>query len=122
MPDLILVVDDDDMNREVIEAFLLLAEYRVAQARDGTEGLELARRLRPDLLLLDVRLPDLSGYEVCRQLKGDPSTQAIPIILVSGYAGEDVAQTVQASGADGFLERPFTSAQLLDAVRQHLPI
>lgn len=120
MPPLILVIDDDDMNREIIEAFLLLADYRVAQARDGTDGLEKGLLLHPDLILLDIRLPDMSGYEVCRQFKAHPQTQAVPVVLVSGYASEDVDKAVQACGADDFLERPFNSARLLDTIRQHL--
>jgi CheY-like chemotaxis protein len=121
MPALILVIDDDDMNREIIEAFLLLADYRVEQAHDGADGLEKGLRLRPDLILLDIRLPDVSGYEVCRQFKAHPQTQAIPVVLMSGYADEDVGEAVRASGADDFLERPFNSARLLACVRQHLP-
>ena len=121
MPALILVIDDDDMNREIIEAFLLLADYRVEQAHDGADGLEKGLRLHPDLILLDIRLPDISGYEVCRQFKSHPQTQAVPVVLMSGYADEDVGEAVRASGADAFLERPFSGAKLLDCVRQHLP-
>jgi len=120
MPALILIIDDDDMNREIIEAFLGLAGYQVAQARDGQQGLELSVQLRPDLILLDIRLPDLSGYEVCRRLKSQALTQAIPVLLVSGYPEEDVDEAVQASGADGFLGRPFDSARLLESVQQRL--
>ncbi len=116
----ILVVDDDAMNREVMEAFLIAESYQVLLAHNGTEGLELARRHLPDLILLDVRMPDISGYDVCAELKAQPPTQRIPIMLVTGFDAPEDRKLGVAAGADDFLSRPFNGEQLLQRVARLL--
>jgi CheY-like chemotaxis protein len=117
---LILVIDDDAMNREVMEAFLQAEDYRVNVASDGAGGLEKAFDQPPDLILLDVRMPDKTGYEVCRELKADPRTADVPVIIVTGFSGEEERERGRAAGTDGFLTRPFSIDDFLEEVNAHL--
>ena len=112
----ILVADDDDLNREVMEAFLISENYRVHLAHDGQHTLKLTQSNLPDLILLDVNMPDMTGYEVCRVLRQNPSTVGIPIVIVTGYnTAQDRAESM-AAGANVFLPRPFTATRLLEVV------
>jgi CheY-like chemotaxis protein len=113
----VLVVDDDWMNREVMEAHLLGAGYDVLVAHSGLQALELAQATPPDVVLLDVRMQGMSGYEVCRQLKAQPATQFSPVVIVSALENEDHKQQALAAGADDFVAKPFTSLMLLTRVR-----
>ncbi len=120
MNETILVIDDDEMNREVLEAFLSLENYEVLTAHNAKIGLEQADAHAPDLIILDVRLPDRSGYEVCRQLKQGDRTRHIPIMMITGYDLEDEASNLKQAGADDFLARPFEAENLLQHVKSLL--
>ena len=110
----ILAVDDEPVNLQVLIAILQAAGYRVGSAATGREALEAARRDRPDILLLDVMLPDLLGHEVSRQVKEDPALADVYVILVSEtrVALDDRVQGLM-GGADAYLPRPFTREELL---------
>ena len=112
----ILIIDDDAMNREVMEAFLRLENYDVELAYDGRQGIDSATALVPNLIILDVRMPDISGYEVCKLLKNQAGTAHIPIVFVSGFDGQEDRQHGLEVGADGFLTRPFDADELLALV------
>ena len=120
LPPQILVADDDDLNREVMEAFLMAENYRVQLAHDGQQTLTLSESLRPDLILLDVNMPDMTGYEVCRVLRQRPNTANTPIIIVTGYDTSQDRATGLAAGANAFLPRPFSAHFLLDLVAKLL--
>lgn len=113
----ILVADDDAMNREIMEAFLATENYEVHLANNGETALALMARLRPHLLILDVLLPDMSGYEVCQNLKTNPITAAIPVLIVTGYDEPEDKQAAKAAGANDFLARPFEPEEFLARVR-----
>ncbi|MEL7432938.1 MAG: response regulator [Chloroflexota bacterium] len=112
----ILVIDDDAMNREVMEAFLTSEDYTVLLASDGETGIASARANLPDGIILDVRMPDMTGYEVCTQLKADPDTQQIPIMIVTGFDAKEDFERGRQAGADDFLTRPFDGDELLERV------
>ena len=113
----ILVVDDDAMNREVMEAFLGLESYEVLLASTGAQGLSVAEQTKPNLIILDVRLPDILGYKVCEILKQKADTQSIPVLMVTGFdAKEDRARALEA-GVDDFLSRPFEGDTLIERVK-----
>jgi class 3 adenylate cyclase/CheY-like chemotaxis protein len=121
-PSLILVVDDNLDNREILEARLGSQGYATVSAVDGEEALWAAREHLPDLILLDVMMPKLDGFEVCRQLRADSSLPFMPIILVTAKVGlEDVVQGLEA-GADEYLTKPFDHAALVARVRSILRI
>jgi two-component system sensor histidine kinase ChiS len=113
---LILVIDDDAMNREVMEAFLNAEDYRVQLAADGESGLQKAINYPPDLILLDVRMPGKSGYDICRELKAHPRTADVPVVMVTGFSGAEERKRGCNAGADGFLTRPFNIDDFLEKV------
>jgi CheY-like chemotaxis protein len=112
----VMVVDDDDMNREIIEAFLVSEGYEVVLAHNGRQALTLLQAQRPALVLLDVRMPDMNGYEVCQQIKGNPQTRQIPVVMVTGYDSDEEKQRGQQAGTDAFMSRPFDGDDLLSLV------
>jgi CheY-like chemotaxis protein len=119
---LILVVDDDWMNREVMEAHLQAADYEVMVAQSGERALEMAFERPPDLVLLDVRMQGISGYEVCERLKSHPATRYAPVVIVTALeADEDKLKAIR-SGADDFIGKPFTSLMMLTRVKSLLRI
>ena len=117
----ILVVDDAPANRRLLDATLKVGEYEVLQASSGTEAVRAVRQERPDLVLLDVVMPDLDGYEVCRQIRADPSTSYLPVVMVTAYTDQDKLRAIEA-GADDFVYKPFDPAELLARVKSLLRI
>jgi len=113
---LVLCADDDADILALLAIRLERAGFRVAQAVDGEQALSLARKLRPDVLVLDVMMPRLSGTEVLGALRGDEATAAIPVVLLSARAQEaDVERGLEA-GADAYLAKPFQAPELIEVV------
>ena len=118
----ILVVDDIAINLELQKAYLTAAGYKVIEAKSGQEALQKVRDEKPDLILLDVMMPKMSGYEVCKILKNDPETQFIPIVMVTALTSvEDKIRGIEA-GADDFISRPFNKTELMARVKSLLRI
>lgn len=117
----VLVVDDDPVVHWVLSRFLKGTGSELIRANDGYEALELARRDKPQLIILDVMMPDMGGFAVLRQLKGEEKTKGIPVIVLTSLAQRTTRLEATASGADLFLDKPFTEAQLLKALGQFLP-
>ncbi len=117
----VLVVDDTPANLTLL-AQVLKPDYRVQLAVSGAKALEICRRQPPDLIVLDVMMPELDGYEVCRQLKADPVTRRVPVIFLTALTRpEDESAGFQAGGAD-FIHKPFNPATVLARVRTHLQL
>lgn len=108
----VLVVDDEPTIRALIHAALEPAGYRLLEAGNGPEALDLARAGRPDAILLDVALPGLSGTALCQRLRQEPATARTPVLLMTGIAPQAEAEVI-AAGAQGVLAKPFTPATLL---------
>ncbi|HEY3108245.1 MAG TPA: response regulator [Chloroflexota bacterium] len=119
-PKVVLVVDDDETMRQLILATLRCSPYRVLIASDGEEALAVARAHRPDLVLLDVIMPKRDGLAVCRQLKADPRTAGIEIVMLTAQAQPEDRAAAQAAGADGYLTKPFRPFDLLQRLRDRL--
>ena len=116
----ILVVDDDERVREMIEFRLSLFGYEVTQAANGQEGLIAVRQEEPDLILLDVMMPELDGFQVCRRLKQDESTKGIPVVMLTAKAeAKDVTRAFE-SGADDYVVKPYDPAVLQAKVKKNL--
>jgi class 3 adenylate cyclase len=118
----VLVVDDDWLNRELLEAYIADAGYGCETAADGEEAVDKALASSPDLILLDVQMPRLDGYEVCRRLKADPLTQFVPIVIVTARDAEEEKIKAIEAGADDFITKPFNSLMLLTRVRSLMRI
>jgi signal transduction histidine kinase len=116
------VVDDQPPNRELLRDILEGSGHRVSEAADGTEGLALARSGNPDLILLDVTMPGLDGLEVCRRLKADTATAAIPVVLVTALAEREHRLDGIAAGANDYLTKPIDRAELMLRVRNALQL
>lgn len=116
----ILVADDEKHIRELVALTLKHNNYQVLTAADGESALEIATRDRPSLALLDIRMPKMDGYEVCRQIKRDPSTAHIPVIFISAKAQEDEIQMGYDAGAQDYLLKPFNMDDLIVRVSRLL--
>jgi len=117
----ILVVAAQEDNRRILRYLLKSADYEVLEALTGEDGVALAERERPDLILMDIQLPGLDGYEATRRIKSNPALRHIPIIVVTSYAlsGDDVKAFE--AGCDAYVTKPFSPRQLLAKIRQYLP-
>ena len=117
----ILVIEDQEDNRRILRDLLTSAGYEIIEAVTGEEGVTSAETQRPDLILMDIQLPGLDGYEATRRIKANPALRGIPIIAVTSYAlsGDD-AQAF-AAGCDAYVAKPFSTRALLAKVREYLP-
>jgi two-component system cell cycle response regulator DivK len=117
----ILVVEDTEDNRQIIRDLLTSVGYALIEAADGAEGVALAQSEHPDLILMDMQLPVIDGYEATRRIRAIPELAKVPIIAVTSYAlSGDEAKTRQA-GCDGYVAKPFSPRQLLAKIREFLP-
>jgi DNA-binding response OmpR family regulator len=117
----ILVVDDEPPILDLVRFTLEDAEVRVVEASDGVEALALARRLRPDLILLDVHMPRLDGLEACRQIRRDPALARTPIVMLTAAGQEADRARGREAGADEYLTKPFSPLALLALVEALVP-
>src|SRR5210317_1011440 len=117
MSKLILVVEDQEDNRRIMRDLLSSAGYEIIEAVTGEEGVAAAETHRPDLILMDIQLPGLDGYEATRQIKANPELEHIPIIVVTSYAlsGDDVKAFE--AGCNAYVSKPFSPRELLAQIR-----
>jgi CheY-like chemotaxis protein len=119
---IILVVDDDQQNLELVQAYLEDVACETVAARDGIEALEVVAARKPDLILLDVMMPKMSGFEVCRRLKSDPDMGNIPVIMVTALNEfGDIERGID-SGTDDFVSKPINKLELLTRIRTMLKL
>jgi CheY-like chemotaxis protein len=116
----ILIADDNPTNVELLEAYLSDCPCEVAVANDGMETLALAQKLHPDLILLDIMMPKMSGFEVCHKLKSDPATKDIMILMVTALNELGDIERAVAAGCDDFLSKPIHKLELLKRVENML--
>jgi two-component system cell cycle response regulator DivK len=117
----ILVVEDQEDNRQILRDLLANAGYRLTEAENGEEALAAVEQQAPDLILMDIQLPVLDGYEATRRIKANPSLRAIPIIAVTSYALSGDEDKARAAGCDDFVPKPYSPRQLLIKIREYLP-
>ncbi|MBL8851455.1 MAG: response regulator [Planctomycetaceae bacterium] len=113
----ILIADDLQQNRELLEAYLADEGHEILMAADGRETLDVALQQQPDLVLLDIMMPKLSGYEVCQRLRQDPRTKDIPVLMVTALKEMGDIEKAVAAGADDFLTKPVHRIELQTRVR-----
>ena len=117
----ILVVEDQEDNRTILRDLLTHAGFTVLEAVTGEEGVRAAEAHRPDLILMDIQLPVVDGYEATRRIKARPELRAIPVVAVTSYALSGDEAKARAAGCDGYVTKPFSPRQLLAVVRGYLP-
>lgn len=117
----ILVVEDQEDNRQILRDLLASAGFMMVEAGDGAAGVEAAAAERPDLILMDIQLPVMDGYEATRRIKADPALKSIPVIVVTSYALSGDEDKARAAGCDGYVTKPYSPRQLLAKVREYLP-
>ncbi|MGN0910581.1 MAG: two-component system response regulator [Thermoguttaceae bacterium] len=118
----ILIADDEPFNRELLEAFLSEGNYELEYAADGQETLDKTASFNPDLILLDVMMPKLSGFEVCEKLKKDPQTSSVMILMVTALSDLGDVERAVAVGCDDFLCKPINQLELLIRVENLLKL
>jgi CheY-like chemotaxis protein len=116
----ILLVEDNDLNRDMLARRLRRAGYHVREARDAKQGLDLAQTAWPDLILMDLRLPDMSGWDAVRVLKDDPQTRHIPVIALTAHAMEGDRDRALAAGCDEYDTKPVDLPGLLEKIGELL--
>ena len=116
----ILVVEDQRDNRQILRDLLTSANFEVIEAEDGEAGLTAAAAHRPDLILMDIQLPGIDGYEVTRRLKADAALHAIPVIAITAYELDEAEDKARAAGCDAYMAKPISPRQLLAKVREYL--
>lgn len=114
----VLLVEDNDDNRLVYRTILEHVGYRVLEARDGEEGVSRAKADRPDIILMDISIPKIDGWEATRRLKADPATQGTPIIALTAHALEEDRLKAQKAGCDGYLAKPVEPRRVVQEVER----
>ncbi|MFZ0850947.1 MAG: response regulator [Hyphomicrobiaceae bacterium] len=117
----ILVVEDQEDNRIILRRLLSNAGYELIEAVNGEDGVALALSMRPDLILMDIQLPVMDGYEATRRIKSNAELKSTPIIAVTSYALSGDEAKARAAGCDAYIAKPFSPRQLLAKVREYLP-
>jgi two-component system cell cycle response regulator DivK len=117
----ILVVEDQEDNRQILRDLLASVDYEMIEAGDGEAGVAAAKAERPDLILMDIQLPVMDGYEATRRIKADPDLKQIPIIVVTSYALSGDEAKARAAGCDSYVTKPYSPRQLLAKIREYLP-
>lgn len=117
----ILVVEDQEDNRSILRDLLTRAGFEIIEAANGADGVTLARAEKPDLILMDIQLPVLDGYEATRRIKSDPALAATPVIAVTSYALSGDEEKAMSAGCDAYVTKPFSPRLLLAKVREFLP-
>ncbi len=117
----ILVIEDNEQNLYLTTYILEKHGYEVIQAREGREGTRLAARLEPDLILLDIQLPEMDGYQVAQALRSNPALDGVPIVAVTSYAMVGDRERVMAAGCTGYIEKPINPDTFVAQVKAQLP-
>jgi two-component system cell cycle response regulator DivK len=119
-PKTVMIVEDNELNMKLFHDLLDAHGYRTLQTRTGMEALRLARQERPDLILMDIQLPEVSGLEVTKWLKDDEALCDIPVIAVTAFAMKGDEERIRRGGCEAYISKPISIATFLEAVRRHL--
>jgi two-component system cell cycle response regulator DivK len=120
LPKTVMIVEDNELNMKLFHDLLAAHGCRTLQSRTGMEALRLAREQRPDLILMDIQLPEVSGLEVTKWLKDDEELADIPVIAVTAFAMKGDEERIRRGGCEAYISKPISIATFLDAVRRHL--
>jgi two-component system cell cycle response regulator DivK len=121
MTQTILIVEDNELNMKLLNDVLTVQGYRILKAVNGTEALTMAGENQPDLILMDIQLPDISGLEIIKWLKESESTQAVPVIAVTAFAMAGDEARIRKSGCEEYISKPINLPTLLSIIRKLMP-
>ncbi len=116
----VLIVEDNELNTKLFRDLLTSQGHRVVETREGRDAVRLAQQERPDLILMDIQLPEISGFDLIQMLKKDPVAMAIPVIAVTAFAMKGDEEKIRLSGCDDYLAKPISVGSFLRAVESHL--
>jgi two-component system cell cycle response regulator DivK len=116
----VLIVEDNDLNMKLFHDLLEAHGYGTLQTKDGLEAMKLAREHRPDLILMDIQLPEISGLEVTKWLKEDPDLRVIPVIAVTAFAMKGDEEKIRQGGCEAYISKPISVVSFLETIRKHL--
>jgi two-component system, cell cycle response regulator DivK len=117
----VLIVEDNDLNMKLFHDLLEAHGYDTLQTKDGLEALQLARQHHPDLILMDIQLPEVSGLEVTKWIKEDEELKAIPIVAVTAFAMKGDEEKIREGGCEAYIAKPISIAHFLETVKRFLP-
>ena len=116
----ILIVEDTEDNRQIMRDLLSNAGYTLIEAQTGEEGVAMAKQHRPDLILMDIQLPEVSGLEVTKWLKEDDSLKSIPVVAVTAFAMKGDEEVIRQGGCEAYISKPISVTSFLDTVRRFI--
>jgi two-component system cell cycle response regulator DivK len=116
----VIVVEDNELNLKLFCDLLRAHDFAVEPVRDGREAVERARAFAPDLVVMDIQMPHVTGYELLVQFKADPALRHIPVMAVTAYAGREDEERLRAAGADAYVSKPITLARFIAAINSLL--
>ena len=116
----ILIVEDNELNMKLFNDLLQAHGYKTVQTRSGVEALALARLHKPDLILMDIQLPEVSGLQVTQRIKGDENLRHIPVIAITAFAMKGDEEKIRQGGCEAYLSKPISIAKFLETVRNYL--
>ena len=120
MPKTVMIVEDNELNMKLFNDLLESRGYSIIQTRNGLEAMDLARAHRPDLILMDIQLPEVSGLEVTKWLKDDPDLKSIPVIAVTAFAMKGDEERIREGGCEAYLSKPISVGKFIETVRHFL--
>ncbi len=116
----VLIVEDNELNMKLFNDLLVAHGYETIQTRSGTEALGLARQHKPDLILMDIQLPEVSGLDVTRWIKEDDELHAIPVVAVTAFAMKGDEERIRKGGCEAYISKPISVAKFLETIRRYL--
>lgn len=117
----ILIVEDNELNMKLFNDLLEANGYSTVQTRNGVEAVALARQHQPDLILMDIQLPEISGLDVTKWLKDDPELKSIPVVAITAFAMKGDEERIREGGCEAYLSKPISVAKFLETVRHFVP-
>jgi two-component system cell cycle response regulator DivK len=122
MPKTVLIVEDNELNMKLFADILEAHGYEVIRAVDGMEGLQSAKKYHPDLVLMDIQLPEISGIEVIKTIKQDPNLKHIPIVAISAFAMNGDRERIMESGCETYISKPVNVGRFVEVIKEQLSV
>ena len=117
---MVLVVEDNPLNMKLIRSLLQLCDFDMLEAPDAESGIELAKKIKPDLILMDIQLPGMDGLSATQLIKNDPSLNKVPIVAITSYAMHGDEQKAKSAGCSGYIAKPIDTRSFLDTINEYM--